>query len=354
MKSRASLGRQLAFSMVGLSISTLLIAFIAIYATYWAILRYAPWLIGPLDSAIPSGTDLILLLVLSIFALAIGTHVAFRLAVRIVAPITQVAQAARRVARGDLTARAEAGERSFGEAAMLTGDFNAMAARLEKMAGDVTAWNAQIAHELRTPLTILRGRLQGVSDGVFVADAALMRGLTKQVDGLTRLVEDLRVVGLFDSGHLVLDLEEVDLAMEIEEVVRLVEPSFASTGFHFALDLDQGTGLVDPVRLRQAVMALIDNARKHAPPGRIGVFLECGPRAARIMIDDEGAGLPPDFTRHAFDAFTRVAGHGPSANGSGLGLMVVRVIMEAHGGSVAYDAVARRFVLTFPWAAVIP
>lgn len=347
MRTKASLGRQLAFSMVGLSISILILAFVTIYLTYWAVIRFAPSLLGPQDSVLPNGTDLVLLLVLALLALGIATHVAFRMAIRIAAPITSVAQAARRVAEGDLSARAEAGDRSLGETAMLADDFNAMAARLEKIAGDIVTWNAQIAHELRTPLTILRGRLQGVTDGVFVADTDLILGLTKQVDGLTRLVEDLRVVSLFGSGHLILDRHEVNLASEIEEVVRLVEPSIMRVGFHFQLELDPGEVVIDPVRVRQAMMALIDNSRKHSTPGRISIRLEMAEAFTHIMIGDEGPGLPPEFADLAFEAFTRADEHKPSSKGSGLGLLVVRAIMEAHGGTARYDIATRQFMLSF-------
>lgn len=348
MKARGSLGRQLALAMVGVSVSMLVLTFAAIYLTYWLIFRYAPSLAGPQDSLMPSSTDFALLAVMSLLALLIGTQVAFRMAVRIVAPVSSVAQAARRVAGGDLTARAHAGDRSLGETAMLADDFNGMAAQLERLAGEVVAWNAQIAHELRTPLQILRGRLQGVSDGVFVMDDALIQSLTKQVDGLSRLVEDLRVVSLFDTGRLALDRQQVDLAHEIEDIADLVRPQLEQMGFSLNLSLDPGLSLVDPIRIRQAIMALVDNARKHANPGELRIGLRIESSGTRIRVGDSGPGLSPEFAASAFDLFSRAEGQVPSTLGSGLGLSVVQAIMEAHGGRAWYDGSRMEFVLELP------
>ncbi|MBA4760505.1 ATP-binding protein [Sphingomonas sp.] len=348
MKPPHSLGRQLAMSMVMVTVSMVLLTLVAFYATYWLFFQFAPSLLGPEDSLLPNGADLVVFVLMSIIGLLIASRVAYRTAVRIVAPVTSVAHAARRVAQGDLSARVAAEPGASGEMTALVDDFNAMAGRLERMASDAVAWNAQIAHELRTPLTILRGRLQGVADGVFTMDDRLVTSLARQVEDLTRLVEDLRVVSLFDSGHLALDLVEVSLADEVRDLAELLRPALDAAGFTLVLRLDDGLSVLDPGRIRQALTAIIDNALKYADPGPIHIDLELKGTATELRIADSGPGLPGGFVSSAFDRFSRAGEQSNSVRGSGLGLAVVRAILEAHGGSASYSRSRRAFVLSLP------
>lgn len=151
MRQPGSLGRQLAFSMVTVTVSMVLLTLVGFYMTYWLVLKLAPSLLGPEDSLIPNGADIAVIIVMSALGLVIASRVAFRMAVRIVEPVTAVAHAARLVAGGDLSARVTTGRTSSGEMTVLVDDFNAMAGRLERMASDAVAWNAQIAHELEPP-----------------------------------------------------------------------------------------------------------------------------------------------------------------------------------------------------------
>lgn len=350
MKRPDTLGRKLAFTMVTVTVSMVLLTLVASYSSYWLVFRFAPSLIQPEDSLLPNGIDLVVVLAMSALGLVLASRVAYRMAVHIVAPITSVANAARLVAEGDLSARVEVDAKISGEMTVLVNDFNAMAGRLARMAADAVAWNAQIAHELRTPLTILRGRLQGVSDGVFAMDDRLVASLARQVEDLTRLVEDLRVVSLFDSGHLALQRVEVNLADDIRDLTDTVRPVLAAAGFPLELRLDDGLRVLDPGRMRQALTAIIDNAVKYADPGPIRIDLTLNPTAVELRVSDSGPGLPGAFEDAAFERFSRADGHLSSTRGSGLGLAVVRAILEAHGGSAHYDRDAPAFVLSIPTA----
>jgi signal transduction histidine kinase len=97
-----------------------------------------------------------------------------------------------KISQGDLDARAFCASSRLGEINHLVTDFNEMAEKLQTLDIQRKSWNAAIAHELRTPVTILRGRLQGLVDGVFTPDPVLFTNLLKQTEGLTRLIEDLR------------------------------------------------------------------------------------------------------------------------------------------------------------------
>lgn len=250
-------------------------------------------------------------------------------------PLNSVAENLRKLADGDLDVQAVAGDESIGEAAILVNDFNSMAQRLKRMAQEQAFWNAAIAHELRTPLTILRGRLQGLAEGVFEPDTAQFYSLLGQVEGLARMIEDLRVVGLGDSGYLEINVQEADLAAGVEDDVRLFEPSLAAAGFTLQLDLQRRILRCDPARIRQALLALLDNVRRHATPGNVNVHLSTRDGVHYLRVRDDGPGIDEDFATHLFEAFQRGENSRSRAQGgSGLGLAVVRAIAIAHGGAV--------------------
>jgi two-component system sensor histidine kinase AdeS len=218
------------------------------------------------------------------------------------------------------------------------------------MARDRAFWNAAIAHELRTPVTVLRGRLQGLSEGVFEPTPAILSGLLIHMEGLSRLVEDLRVLGLDESGRLELRLEQCALSAEVSAIVNAFEPNLHAAGFVLHQDLDEGEVVCDPIRIRQALSALLDNAIHHAEPGALCLRLRIETQVVRLQLEDKGPGIPIDLAEGVFDAFRR--GVKPRlGGGSGLGLAVVRAIARAHGGEATCHpshAEGTIFELTWP------
>lgn len=354
MSWRSGLSRQIMLSMTALAVSTVLIVFFGAYGIYWLALRFIPAAVDPTGISF-TFMDAIMLVGLMLVTVMIAVSVAFKLAGRIIAPLTSLTESARRITRGDLTARAVPGDISLGETAHLVADFNAMAQKLEDMENERTAWNAAIAHELRTPLTILRGRLQGIADGVFKADDALMRNLLLQTEGLGRLVDDLRTVTMADSGRMELRVERTSLSTNINHIADLLGPSLQSAGFTLNLTLIDLQVLGDGMRIRQALLALLENAQRYATPGRIEIIALKSGSQAIVRVEDEGPGLTPDFASHAFDAFARgERSRSRQHGGTGLGLSVVRAIAEAHGGRATYRASSRGgavFEISLPLAA---
>lgn len=345
----SSLRRQVVLSMTAVALGGTLLVVAASYAFYFITYVYWPE-ITESASLLPSVPEWIMLLVTTVLVLAMAGAVAIRLARRILLPLNSVAEAIGRVAQGDLAARASPGDRSLGEAARLADDFNSLAGQLQRVTEEQAFWNAAIAHELRTPVTILRGRLQGLAEGVFEPSESQFRSLLAQVEGLTRLIEDLRVVSLAESGHLDLQWRETDLKAEIGAVVDLFRDALAAAGQSMRMELDAGTVRCDPARIRQALLALLENARKHADPGalRIGCRIDAG--HCRVYVEDSGPGIPAEAATDVFRAFRRLGN--TRGGGSGLGLAVVAAIAHAHGGTVSCTAAAgggTRF--TFQWPA---
>jgi two-component system sensor histidine kinase AdeS len=338
MSKPRSLSAQLALTMAMMVVAILIISIAVFYVAY-DLLEYFNLTIFPDNLPDTSGWDLLILGVICMGGIVLALISAMRLSRRIVRPLHAVSLAAERIAEGKLGARADTESGGHGETRLLVDNFNTMAGRLEQMADDMLAWNAQIAHELRTPLTILKGRLQGAADGVFELDAAMIRSLLGQVEGLQRLVEDLRSVSLGDSGRLDLRIGEIDPATELEELAHLVEPGLKKAGFGLRMDLMHGRAMVDRARVLQAVMALFDNAQRYADPCELVLMNSFEDGALEIRVIDQGPGLPLDFADSAFQQFSRgrdsVMQH---RSGSGLGLSVVRAIARAHGGNARYEA----------------
>lgn len=345
----SSLRRQVVLSMTAVAFGGTLLVVAASYAFYFMSYVYWPE-IAESASLLPSVPEWIMLLVTTVLVLAMAGAVAIRLARRILLPLNSVAEAIGRVAQGDLAARASAGDRSLGEAARLADDFNSLAGQLQRMTAEQAFWNAAIAHELRTPVTILRGRLQGLAEGVFEPSEGQFRSLLAQVEGLTRLIEDLRVVSLAESGHLDLQWRDTDVAAEIGEVVDLFRDALAAAGQSVMLELGAGNVRCDPARIRQALLALLENARKHAVPGALRVGCRVDKGHCQVYVEDSGPGIPAEAATDVFRAFRRLGN--PGGAGSGLGLAVVAAIAHAHGGTAGCAPAAgggTRF--TFEWPA---
>lgn len=278
------------------------------------------------------GDFVVLGLILAI-SLAAAAVVAWYLAQRIVRPLKSVAAAVHSIARGDFSARAETFGPAYNEAESLIADFNAMAARLESAEAELKYSNSAIAHELRTPLTILRGRLQGLSDGAFVPSPELYDRLIAHVDDLSRVVEDLRILGLSNAGKLELQLDQIDLAQEVGSVMASVEQDLAKADIVIDARLESVLIRADRARIRQAVFALLENVRRYAPGCTVTMYTGYTDDGAIIRCSDNGPGLPAGTEYRAFERFWRAdESRGRTSGGSGLGLPVIQAIARAHGG----------------------
>lgn len=327
------LARQIIRSIAILALSIMLMVMLGSYAFYSTMFILLPTALSAPDSWLPSLAEWGWIIVSTAIGVTIAVWVAMRLSRRILTPLNSVATSLRRVAQGDLAARAATERQPLDEASQLISDFNAMAERLERAQQERIFWNAAIAHELRTPVTILRGRLQGLSDDVFQPDPALFASLLVQVEGLGRLIEDLRTVGLAESGHLRIQLQQTDLRHEVMTVLKACEAALQEKGFTLTFALGAHAAVCDPLRIRQALLVLLENALQHATPGPLRISTKQIDGQHCLRVEDSGPGLGATDARRIFDAFQRGAHAAEAApKGSGLGLAVVRAIASAHQG----------------------
>ncbi|GAW42272.1 Signal transduction histidine-protein kinase BaeS [Brevundimonas sp. SH203] len=320
-----SLRRKFSFYMATVAISGLLSSFVVWGGFYFVF-------VDPRNEYLESYLNFIDLaaLLLSVMLGLIVSLVAARiLSKRIAAPLSEVALVARHLTAGDLSARVAYKDGSLGEISQLISDFNTLAAHLQQSTNESIQWNAAIAHELRTPLTIMNGMMEGVADQVFDLDDEWMALMKFQLEGLTRIVEDLRVISLYESGRMSLKTERLALDQVIQPLRSLYEPLLSKLGFTIEWESRPVRVFGDSTRIRQALNALLENVRVHAAPGVVRVSIEENAGFAVISVADSGPGIPHDIAPQMFDPFRSARS---DAKGSGLGLTVVKYIAEAHGG----------------------
>ncbi|MDQ2830810.1 MAG: HAMP domain-containing histidine kinase, partial [Chloroflexota bacterium] len=215
---------------------------------------------------------------------------------------------------------------------------------------------ADAAHELRTPLAIIRGASElGLAAGIGPDQEASLEQTLAQNAHLTRLVEDLSTLARADSGAVDLARAPVDLSRLVTETVAGVSVLAEERGVRLTVEAEGVTPVVgDALRLRQALLILLDNALKYTPDGgAITVSVTRQGGQVRLRVQDSGPGLAPEDLPHLFERFYR-ADKARGSAGSGLGLSIGRWIAEAHGGRITAANAPERgalFTITLPLAA---
>jgi PAS domain S-box-containing protein len=212
---------------------------------------------------------------------------------------------------------------------------------------------AVLSHELRTPLNAILGYARLLRGNLLPPDQ-VSRGLEtleRNARWLTQIVDDVLDVSRIVSGKIRLDVQAVDLAGVINNAVATVQPAADAKGVRIQTLIDPRTGPVsgDPDRLQQVCWNLASNAVKFTPKGgRVQVRLERVNSHVEIVVSDTGVGIKPDFLPLVFERF-RQADAGPTrkSGGLGLGLAIVRHIVEMHGGTVSAASAGENEGATF-------
>jgi signal transduction histidine kinase len=258
---------------------------------------------------------------------------------RISRPLRQLNGAAQAMAAGDLQVRVR--PPMVREVADLAQSFNRMADALALADQQRRQLTADVAHELRTPLSVVKGRLEGIQDGVYRADPEQIDGLLDEVALLERLIEDLRLLALADAGQLALYPEAVDAAHLVRDAQRSFVHQAEERGVRLLAAAPAGLPelTADPQRIAQVLGNLVGNALRHTPPaGEVAISaaaVDAGGPAVVFSVRDTGAGIAPEDLPHIFDRFYRAdRSRTRSSGGAGLGLAIARRIVEAHGGRI--------------------
>ena len=287
-----------------------------------------------------------------LLAVAVGLVLARRLS----HPLQELHDAVTRVAGGDF--QQEVGPRGVGELEDVASAFNSMAHRLRESERQRQELLAAIAHELRTPLSIIEGNLEAMLDGVRAPTPDLIATLHTQSALLSQLITDLRDLSLADARQLSLRRRSVDLAVLCQESVDAMKVWTDERKVSTSVRVEgETTAAVDPDRLRQVVQNLLHNAVRFTPAGgQVTVIVKeervDQDRWVTVEVADDGPGIPAEDLSRIFEPFYRVdPSRSRASGGTGMGLAVVKLLVEVHGGSVRAEnrpAGGSRFIVQLP------
>jgi two-component system OmpR family sensor kinase/two-component system sensor histidine kinase BaeS len=270
-------------------------------------------------------------------------------------PLTDLTQATQAVSAGNLDIRVPT--RYPGEMGELAIAFNTMAEDLDRADKIRRNLTADVAHELRTPLSVIRGKLEGVLDGVYPATPEHLEPVLDEAKILTHLVEDLRLLSMAETGQLKLEKRSLDLGDLLRDAQVNFGPQASDRGVTLALDLPAELPKVpaDWRRINQVLGNLLANALRHTPQGgHVTLSAAVDPGGITINVADSGVGIAPEDLPYIFERFWRgEKSRSRASGGSGLGLAIAKQLVEMHGGEIGADSIpgtGSRFWFTLPLA----
>ncbi|MBK9780988.1 MAG: HAMP domain-containing protein [Anaerolineales bacterium] len=255
---------------------------------------------------------------------------------RFVNPLADVIYAARAVTDGKLDTRIST--EGPQDLRTLSESFNVMASSLERNDRERRDFLADIAHELRTPLSIIRGRLEGIIDGIYAENGPQVSTALEQTYLLERLVDDLRLLTLAEKRQLVFDKTNVDVGNLIATVIDMLSAQAQEKNISLVLSERSGnlTAQLDPQRFEQVLSNLIGNALRYVPDGgRVWVTANETAEGLSVTVNDNGLGIPEEDLPFIFDRFWRKEkSRSRASGGTGLGLAISKQLIEAQGGRI--------------------
>jgi signal transduction histidine kinase len=285
----------------------------------------------------------------ALIALVVAAVTAILLAQWLTRPLTRMTLASRQLAEGHLDARVSVGERAAPEVLELATAFNHMAERLQESISIISQdrdrgreFLADVSHELRTPIAAMRTFNELLRDGADADPQAreeFLEQSARQLERLDWLATNLLDLSKLDSGLVSLDLRVEDLRGVAESALQQAEPMAQRKGVELHLQLPPEPLRLphDPPRMGQVLANLIGNAVKFTPHGgRVDITVKPVSDGAEVIVRDTGVGIDTAELPHVFDRFYRGTRRpAERASGSGLGLSIVKSIVDMHAGRVS-------------------
>ncbi len=254
---------------------------------------------------------------------------------RLTRPVKDLTTATQAMADGELGQQVPV--RSQDELGKLASTFNQMSADLARASETRKQMSADIAHDLRSPLTVLAGYLESMEEGVLQPTSERLAAMREEVAHLQHLVTDLRTLSLADAGELSLNCQPLDVAQLLQKTAVSFQQQAQQQQIQLQLNVPQNMPPInaDPARMTQLLSNLVINALRHtAENGRIQLKATVQQdNSVQISVQDNGEGIAPQDLAHIFDRFYR-ADKARHSEQSGMGLAIVKSIVEAHGGKI--------------------
>jgi len=280
-------------------------------------------------------------LVTGLITTAITVVLAVLIARRTTQPLLDLRVMAGKLAAGDLLVQVPVPQDE--EIAALAQDFNQMAGRLRHVEQSRRTLLSDIAHDLRTPLTSLQAMVETLQDGALEERAValdFLRRMQDEVQGMTRLVNEVLELAGIESGDIALDLMPADIGMLLRSAAKRMQAQAQKSQLSINLDVPASLPaiMLDTVRIEQAILNVVQNAIGFTPPeGTITLGAQSDEQAITLWIRDTGIGIAPDELPHIFERAYKVD-RSRTRRGIGLGLAIVKHVIERHGGTVRAES----------------
>jgi len=248
---------------------------------------------------------------------------------RLTLPLKKLVVQTQAIRRGELGSRTEIA--SGDELGKLSRAFNEMADDLELQESLRRKLIANVAHELRTPLAAMRAELEGMIDGVFPSDEDQLRSLYEETGRLRNMLDGIDDLTQAQASSLTLEKQQVALAGFLGNITERLRTRAGEKGVGISTEVGEDTvAWADPDRLSQIVINLLENAIKATPEGgNVTIISALEDSSTFVEVKDSGKGISDEELPHIFERFFRGAG-----GGLGLGLTIVRELVDAHGGEI--------------------
>ncbi len=312
---------------------------------------YGPYFLNENDIFFLNALNIVLLTV-GVMSLALSILIGSLLAIKLSRPIQKTAQAVGLIAGGKYGTRME-GSTGTRELDELTLSVNHLAQSIEAQDLLRKQLTADVAHELRTPLTTLQTHTEAMLLGVWQPSPERLQSNVEEIVRIQKIVTDLENLASAENGALPLHLTPVALLDLVKSALRSFEAEIEQKNLHVEITGHCADVMLDWDRMSQVVINLLSNAMKYTPKnGNITIALAEEKDLVRIFVQDTGEGIPPQAIPYIFERFYRAdASRNRLTGGSGIGLAIVKSIVEAHGGTVTVQSVAgqgSRFVVSLP------
>ena len=306
---------------------------------------------------LPYATEVVrMLFITGLVAVFAAFVVAMFVSYRMSRPMKTIIAATKKYAAGDFSERIREKD-SYSELADLADSFNSMAESLANIDTSRSAFVANISHELKTPMTIISGFIDGILDHTIPEEETekYLRIVSDETKRLSRLVVAMLNLSRIEAGKSAPALTEISLPEMIYDNLLGFERKIRERSIEIeGLDtLEDVTVRADETLFNQIVYNLIDNAVKFTPEGgAISFSLVTEKKNAVLRIRNEGRGIPPEECSLIFDRFYKVdKSRGLDAGSFGIGLYIVKSIVEMHGGTISVNSDAQtytEFVIKLP------
>ncbi len=276
-----------------------------------------------------------LLITIGIISLVIAIILGSYMSKRLSKPISRVINSAQQISKGYFSGRINE-DSSTEEIIQLTTAVNDMAESLESQETLRKRMSADVAHELRTPIATLQSHMEAMIDGIWTADTERLKSCHEEIVRIGKLVGNLETLARFESENLVLHKTAFNISELIQCIITNFEPEFLKKGIELEFSGDEVQINADRDKISQVIINLVSNSLKYTNPGgKVSVEVQEYENECVIEVRDSGVGIPPEDIKYIFERFYRAdKSRNRLTGGSGIGLAIVKSIVEAHKGHV--------------------